>query len=52
MIEEEELKDDILYRKILELKGRKTELINNMERSLAKNGVEAIIGVLLDNITK
>ena len=52
MIEEEELKDDILYRKILELKGRKTELINNMERSLAKNGVEAIIGVLLDNIKK
>ena len=33
MLEEEELKDDILYKKILELKGRKTELINNMEKS-------------------
>ncbi|MCE5220799.1 MAG: undecaprenyldiphospho-muramoylpentapeptide beta-N-acetylglucosaminyltransferase [Clostridium sp.] len=52
MLEEEELKDDILYKKILELKGRKTELINNMERSQAKNGVEAIIDVLLENIKK
>jgi len=52
MIEEEELKDDILYKKILELKARKTELINNMEKSKAKNGVEAIIGVLLESIKK
>jgi len=52
MLEEEEIKDDILYKKILELKGKKTELISNMERSKAKNGVEAIIGVLLNNIKK
>jgi len=52
MLEEEEIKDDILYKKILELKGKKTELISNMEKSKAKNGVEAIIGVLLQNIKK
>ena len=52
MLEEEELKDDILYKKILELKGRKTEIINNMERNQAKNGVEAIIGVLLESIKR
>ncbi|BCZ48656.1 UDP-N-acetylglucosamine--N-acetylmuramyl-(pentapeptide) pyrophosphoryl-undecaprenol N-acetylglucosamine transferase [Clostridium gelidum] len=52
MLEEEELKDDILYKKILELKDRKTELINNMEKSKAKNGVEAIIGVLLESMNK
>ena len=52
MLEEEEIKDDILYKKILELKERKTELINNMEKSKAKNGVEAIIGVLLESIKK
>ncbi|AWK50902.1 undecaprenyldiphospho-muramoylpentapeptide beta-N-acetylglucosaminyltransferase [Clostridium beijerinckii] len=52
MLEEEELKDDILYKKVLELKDRKTEIINNMERSQIKNGVEAIIGVLLESIKK
>ena len=52
MLEEEEIKDDVLYKKILELKGKKTELISNMEKSKAKNGVEAIIGVLLQNIKK
>ena len=52
MLEEEEIKDDILYNKILELKGKKTELISNMERSQAKNGVEAIIDVLLESIQK
>lgn len=52
MLEEEEIKEDILYNKILELKGKKTELISNMERSQAKNGVEAIIDVLLESIQK
>lgn len=52
MIEEEELKDDIFYKKILELKARKTEFINNMEKSKAKNGVEAIIDVLLESVKK
>lgn len=52
MLEEEEIKNDILYEKILELKERKTELISSMERSQYKNGVEAIIGVLLESIRK
>jgi UDP-N-acetylglucosamine--N-acetylmuramyl-(pentapeptide) pyrophosphoryl-undecaprenol N-acetylglucosamine transferase len=52
MLEEEEIKENILYNKILELKGKKTELISNMERSQAKNGVEAIIDVLLESIQK
>jgi UDP-N-acetylglucosamine--N-acetylmuramyl-(pentapeptide) pyrophosphoryl-undecaprenol N-acetylglucosamine transferase len=50
MLEEEDIKGDILNKKILELKERKIELINNMERSQSKNGVEAIIKVLLENI--
>jgi len=52
MIEEEKIKGDILYEKILELKERKIELINNMEKSESKNGVEAIIEVLLESIKK
>ena len=52
MLEEEDIKGDILNKKLLELKVRKTEFINNMERSQSKNGVEAIINVLLDNIKK
>lgn len=52
MLEEEEIKKDVLYKKILELKSKKIELINNMERSQAKNGVEAIIEVLLESIKK
>lgn len=50
MIEEEELKDEVLYNKILELKQRKNELINNMENSKSKNGVDSIINVLLEII--
>ncbi|MDR3593955.1 undecaprenyldiphospho-muramoylpentapeptide beta-N-acetylglucosaminyltransferase [Clostridium sp.] len=52
MIEEEEIKEQILYKKIIELKRRKRELIENMEKSQVKNGVEAIIGVLLKSIKK
>ena len=52
MLEEEDIKGDMLNKKILELKERKIELINNMERSQSKNGVEAIIKVLLENIRK
>jgi len=52
MIQEEEIKGDMLYKKILELKERKIELINNMEKSQSKNGVEAIIEVLLESIKK
>jgi len=52
ILEEEDIKGDILNKKLLELKARKTEFINNMEQSQSKNGVEAIINVLLDNIKK
>ncbi|MFT8347999.1 undecaprenyldiphospho-muramoylpentapeptide beta-N-acetylglucosaminyltransferase [Clostridium saccharoperbutylacetonicum] len=52
MVEEEELNEKVLCDKIMELKNRKKELIENMEKSQAKNGVEAIIGVLLNSIGK
>lgn len=52
MLEEENLGQDKLYNKILELKERKQELINNMDKSQSKNGVEAIIQVLLQSIRK
>lgn len=50
MIEEEELKGDALYNKVLELKKRKNELIKNMDKSKSKNGVDSIINVLLESI--
>ena len=52
MLEEEEITEGVLYEKILELKERKEELINNMERSQAKNGVEAIIEVILNSVNR
>lgn len=52
MLEEEDINNDILYKKILELKGRKNELVNNMEKSQSKNGVESIISILLDVMKK
>lgn len=50
MIEEEEINEKVLYEKIIELKKRKRELIGNMEKSQAQNGVEAIVRVLLKSI--
>jgi UDP-N-acetylglucosamine--N-acetylmuramyl-(pentapeptide) pyrophosphoryl-undecaprenol N-acetylglucosamine transferase len=50
MIEEEEINEKVLYEKIIELKKRKRELIGNMEKSQAQNGVEAIVEVLLKSI--
>lgn len=50
MLEEEEITDDALYNKILELKDKKEELINNMTKSEVKNGVETIIQVILNSI--
>ncbi|MBE6086923.1 MAG: undecaprenyldiphospho-muramoylpentapeptide beta-N-acetylglucosaminyltransferase [Clostridium beijerinckii] len=50
MLQEEEIKNNVLYEKVLELKKRKDELINNMEKSQAKSGVEAIINVLLRSV--
>lgn len=52
MLEEEEIAYNTLYNKILELKDKKEELVSNMERSKAKNGVEAIIEVILSSIKK
>lgn len=52
MIEEESLKDNALYEKILELKERKVELIKKMENSKLQNGVDSIVGILMDSIKK
>lgn len=52
MLEEEEVNEKILYEKIKELKERKNFLIENMENSQMKNGVEAIISILLNSINK
>ena len=52
MLEEEGLNEDILYKKLLDLKERKKEFIKNMEKSQSKNGVEAIINVLVESINK
>ncbi|HCW53670.1 MAG TPA: undecaprenyldiphospho-muramoylpentapeptide beta-N-acetylglucosaminyltransferase [Clostridium sp.] len=52
MIEEEDLKDDALYNKILELKNRKSELVTNMEKSQSTNASETIVNILLKSIKK
>lgn len=52
MVEEESLTENVLYNKILELKEKKNELINNMENSDSKNGVEAIVNILIASIKK
>ncbi|WP_315070682.1 undecaprenyldiphospho-muramoylpentapeptide beta-N-acetylglucosaminyltransferase [uncultured Clostridium sp.] len=52
MLQEEDINKDLLYEKILELKEKKEKLIDNMEKSQAKNGVEAIVNVILESIKK
>lgn len=52
MLEEEDINKEVLYKKIMELKERKSELIRNMEKSQMKNGVEGIINILLKSINK
>ena len=52
MLEEEEITDGVLYNKILELKDKKEKLISNMTKSQAKNGVEAIVEVILNSIKR
>ena len=52
MIEEEELKDEALYNKILELKKRKNELLTNMEKSQSTNASETIVNILLKSIKR
>lgn len=52
VIEEEELKDDALYNKIQELKLKKDELINNMNKSETTNAVDSIVKILLNSIKR
>ena len=52
MLQEEDINKDLLYEKVLELKEKKEKLIDNMEKSQAKNGVEAIVNVILESIKK
>ena len=52
VIEEEELKGDALYNKILELKHKKDELVNNMNKGQSTNGVDSIVKILLNSIKK
>lgn len=52
MIEEEELIDDALYNKILELKKRKNELLSNMDKSESTNAADSIVKILLKSIKK
>lgn len=52
MIEEEELTDNALYNKILELKNKKSELIGNMKKGKSTNANEAIVKILLKSINK
>lgn len=52
MLQEEDINKNSLYEKILELKEKKEKLIDNMEKSQAKNGVEAIVSVILESIKK
>ena len=52
VIEEEQLVDDALYNKISELKNRKDELINNMNKSETTNAVDSIVKILLNSIKR
>lgn len=52
MLQEEDINKGSLYKKILELKEKKEKLIDNMEKSQAKNGVEAIVNVILESINR
>lgn len=52
MLEEEEINGDILYKKVMELKENRISLIKSMEKSEAKNGVDAIVNILLASIRR
>ena len=52
VIEEEDLIDDALYNKILELKHKKNELVNSMNKSKSTNAVDLIVKILLNSIKK
>ena len=48
--EDEMMEKDLLMSKLEELKRKKSELIMNMEKSTAKNGVDAIIDIIMKSI--
>ena len=48
--EDEMMEKDLLMNKLEELKSKKSELIMNMEKSTAKNGVDAIIDIIMKSI--
>ena len=51
VLDEDEMVDkNLLMEKINELKSKKVELIKNMENSEMKNGVDAIIDIIMDAI--
>ena len=51
MLDEDEMMEkDLLMSKLEELKNKKNELIMNMEKSTAKNGVDAIIDIIMKSI--
>ena len=50
VMEEEELQDDALYNKILELKQKKQLLVDNMNKSESTNAVNSIVEILLKSI--
>ncbi|GAA0077539.1 undecaprenyldiphospho-muramoylpentapeptide beta-N-acetylglucosaminyltransferase [Clostridium sp. CTA-5] len=52
VLEEEELQKDVLYKKILELKSKKNELIKAMNKGDARNSIDCIINVILESIKK
>lgn len=52
VIEEEELNENTLYDKILELKDKKAELIRNMNNSKSTNAVDSLVKILLNSIKK
>ncbi|MBW6408610.1 undecaprenyldiphospho-muramoylpentapeptide beta-N-acetylglucosaminyltransferase [Clostridium weizhouense] len=52
VLEEEELQKDALYKKIIELKSKKSELIKAMDRGDGKNSIDCIINVILESIKK
>lgn len=52
VLEEEELQKDVLYKKIIELKSKKSELIKAMDKGNAKNSIDCIINVILESIKK
>ena len=48
--EDEMMEKDLLMSILEELKSKKNELIMNMEKSTAKNGVDAIIDIIMKSI--